>query len=188
MRKVLLTASLLAAVPAAASAESFYGRYIFGPDGIPPCYARTYTADHLAAHPKQKVTQFFLVRSDMDDGGPPKSFDVGFGFRLKGSSDVFAAEAGCVARGDGATCSVEGDGGGFSLAPRPDGLLVSVENRLELEGMESFSPNLYDSDDRAFRLYVSPPEACLFDIFGGDGPDGGGGRPEGLTPSIERPG
>ncbi len=187
MRKVLLTATLLAAVPAAASAETFYGRYIFGPDGIPPCYARTYTAEHLAAHPQQKVTQFFVVRSDMDDGGPP-GFDVAFGFRLKGSPDYFAAEAGCAPRGDGAACTVEGDGGGFRLTPRPDGLLVSVDGRLEVEGMESFSPNLHDSDDRAFRLYVSPPEACLFDIFGGDTPGEGGSRPEGLTPSIPRPG
>lgn len=188
MHKALLILSFIVAVPTAANAETFYDRYIIGPDGIPPCYARTYTAEHLAAHPRQKVTQVFLVRSDVDDGRPPKSFDVGFGFRLKGSRDVFAAEAGCVARGDGATCTVEGDGGGFTLAPRPDGLLVSVDQRLELEGMESFSPNLYDSDDREFRLYVSPPEACLFDIFGGDGGEEGGGKPAGLTPSIERPG
>ena len=180
MRKVLLAASLLAVTPAAASAASFYERYIFGPDGIPPCHARTYTAEHLAAHPKQKVTRFFVVRSDMDDGGP-RRFEVGFGFRLTGSPDVFAATAGCVARGDGAACTVEGDGGGFTLAPRPDGLLVSVDERLEVEGVEGFSPDLHDSDDRAFRLYVSPPEACLFDTFGGDGF-------EPLTPSIARPG
>jgi len=187
MRQVLLIASLLAALPATASAASFYDSTILGADGIPPCYARTYAAEHLAAHPKQKVTAFFLTRSEVDDGRPPQSFDIGFGFRLKGSRDVFAAEAGCVARGDGATCTVEGDGGGFTLAPRPDGLLVSVDDRLELEGLEGFSPNLHDSDDRAFRLYVSPPEACFFDVFGGDGPTEGGGGDEGLTPSIERP-
>lgn len=187
MRQVLLIASLLAALPATASAASFYDRYIIGPDGIPPCYARTYAAEHLAAHPKQKVTGFFLTRSEVDIGSPPASFGVGFGFRLKGSSDVFAAAAECFSDGDGANCSAEGDGGGFRLTPRPDGLLVSVDDRLELEGLDGFSPNLHDSDDREFRLYVSPPEACFFDVFGGDGPAEGGGGSTGLTPSIERP-
>lgn len=187
MRQIPLIASLLAALPATASAASFYDRTIIGPDGIPPCYARTYAADHLAAHPKQKVTQFFLTRSEVDIGSPPASFGVGFGFRLKGSRDVFAALAECFSDGEGASCSVEGDGGGFRLTPRPDGLLVSVDERLELEGISGFSPNLQDSDDREFRLYVSPPEACYVDVFGGEG-DGEGGKSEGLKPSIERPG
>ena len=186
MRKLVAVAALLLAAPPAHAAGTFYDRYVIGPDGIPPCYARAYTDEHLAEHPRQKVTQFFLSSRAVDDSRPPRSFDMAFGFRLKGSSDVFAAEAACVAKGDGAACSVEGDGGAFSLTPRPDGLLVTVEERLEIEGADSFSPNLHDSDDRAFRLYVSVPEACVFDIFGGDDAGAGTGI-ESLTPSIERP-
>jgi hypothetical protein len=182
MRKLATAALLLAAASPVHAAETFYDRYVIGADGIPPCYARTYTAEHLAEHPRQKVTQFFLTASAVDDGRPPRSFDMGFGFRLKGSSDLFAAMAACVAKGDGATCVVEGDGGGFTLTPRPDGLLVTVEERLEVEGMESFSPNLHDSDDREFRLYASAPEEC---VSGEDRDDGAG--IESLTPSIERP-
>jgi hypothetical protein len=186
MRKLVTAALLLAAASPVHAAGTFYDRYVIGADGIPPCYARTYTGEHLAEHPRQKVTEFFLTGSAVDDGRPPRSFTMDFGFRLKGSSDVFGAVAVCAARGDGATCLVEGDGGGFTLTPRPDGLLVTVEERLEVEGAESFSPDLHDSDDREFRLYASAPEVCVFNAFGGEGADQEAGV-ESLTPSIERP-
>jgi hypothetical protein len=182
MRKLVVAAVLLVTASPVHAAGTFYDRYVIGADGIRPCYARTYTGAHLAEHPRQKVTQFFLTASRVDDGRPPRSFAMDFGFRLKGSSDLFAAMAACTARGDGATCAVEGDGGGFTLTPRPDGLLVTVETRLEVEGTESFSPNLHESDDREFRLYASPPEEC---VSGGGTEDGAG--VESLTPSIERP-
>lgn len=188
MRILAAIALVIAAAPAAHAAESFYAAYIAERNGAAPCYARTYDLKHLAAHPKQKVVHFFVTRSDLDQGKPPKTFDLGFGFRLKDSTDAFAGLAACAAKGDGATCSVEGDGGNFRLTPRPDGLLVSVVDRLELEGMESFSPDLAKSDDREFRLYASPASACSYGSGGGDsGEDGGGAAIEPLTPSVSRP-
>jgi len=184
MRITVAIAIIAAAAPAAVAADSFYATYIAERGGAAPCYARTYDGKHLAAHPKQKVVHFFLRQSDADQGAPPKSFDLSFGFRLRDSTDSFSSEAGCAAKGDGAVCSAEGDGGQFKLTPRPDGLLVSVVERLELEGMESFSPNLAESDDREFRLYPSPASECGDD----DADDDGGGVIEPLTPSISRPG
>lgn len=189
MRIIAAIAAIAITAPAAGAADSFYATYIAGRDGAAPCYARTYDAKHLAAHPKQKVVHFFVTRSAADQGAPPKSFDLSFGFRLKGSTDSFASEAGCAAKGDGALCSAEGDGGQFRLTPRPDGLLVTVVERLELEGIESFSPDLMKSDDREFRLYASPPGECGYDRGGDDAGDGGDGPVlEPLTPSVSRPG
>ncbi len=184
MRKQIALALLAAALPAGgASAAGFYDRYVLGPDGIPPCYARVYDRDHLAGHPRQKVTHFFVTYGEDDTGRPPKSFDMAFGFLLKGSRDVFTGLARCMVKGDGAACLVEGDGGAFTLTPRPDGLLVSVNGRLEIEGVDSFSPDLHESDDRDFRLYASTAELCVFDIFG----ERSGASPiEPLAPSIER--
>ena len=66
---------------------------------------------------------------------------------------------------------------------------MTVVERLELEGMESFSPDLADSDDREFRLYLSPASECGYDQGGDDADDGDGGPVlEPLTPSISRPG
>jgi len=183
MRILAAIGLVIAAAPAADAAESFYAAYIAERDGAAPCYARTYDRKHLAAHPKQRVLQFFVTHSDSDQGAPPKAFDLSFGFKLKDSTDSFASLAVCEAKGDGAACFVEGDGGGFRLAPRPDGLLVTVVERLELEGMEGFSPNLAESDDREFRLYASPEGECVYDPHGGDT----GSAIDSLTPSISRP-
>ncbi len=185
MRILATIALVIAAAPATNAAETFFAIYIAERNGVRPCYARTYDAKHLAAHPQQKVEHFFVIRSDGDQGKPPKTFDLSFGFRLKESSDSFSSLAGCAAKGDGATCSVEGDGGHFRLTPRPDGLLVTVVDYLAIEGTESFSPNLAESDDRAFRLYPAAATECSYG-WGGDHP-GGGIVLEPLTPSISRP-
>ena len=69
-------------------------------------------------------------------------------------------------------------------------MLVTVVGRLELEGMESFSPDLAQSDDRDLKLYPSPPGECGYDQ--GDDEDGENGENgegiEPLAPSISRPG
>jgi hypothetical protein len=188
MRILATIALVTAAAPAAHAADSFFAAYIAERGGAAPCYARTYDAKHLAAHPKQKVVHFFVTRSDVDQGKPPKTFDVSFGFRLKDSTDAFSSLAGCAAKGDGATCSVEGDGGHFRLTPRPDGFLVTVVDYLAIEGMESFSPDLAESDDRDLRLYASPASECGYHRARDDsGDDGGGAAIEPLTPSISRP-
>jgi hypothetical protein len=181
-RAVAAIAVLAFAAPAANAADSFYSTYIAGRNGVAPCYARTYDQKHLAAHPKQKVVRFFLKHSDAEGMDPPKSFDLGFGFRLKDSTDFFSSEAGCAAKGDGAVCSVEGDGGHFRLDPRKDGLLVTVRERLAIEGAESFSPDLAESDDKELRLYLSPAEECSFDQDGDDAD----GDPN--APGLSRPG
>jgi hypothetical protein len=193
MRKITITAALILAAPAAGlAADSFFQKYIAERDGAAPCYARTYDAEHLAANPKQRVRRIFVIHSDIDDLHPPKSFEVLFGFKLRGSKDSFTSEAGCSATRAGAECSVEGDGGTFKLSPDSGGgLLLTNDDRLQLEGSESFSPDLAKGgDDRLLILYPSPAEECSF----GDGGEGSTGAEEEtppavdpLVPTLERP-
>ena len=133
-------------------------------DGVIPCFARIYDADHLSAHPRQRVTHFFLRHSEVEDLTPPESFDVVIGYRLKGSTDTFVTEAGCGAEDDGADCSAEGDAGSFKLAPHPEGVLVVIDDRLYLEGRVSWSPDLAkDGDDSPILLKPSPTADCHFE-------------------------
>ena len=161
----LAALAILVAVPAAAeAAEPFYARYIAPRDGVAPCYARTYDDAHLADNPKQRVTRFFLTRSEADGFKPPKSFGVSFGFTVRGSTDTFAGEAACADKRGGVACSVEGDGGSFTLdGGARNGVKVTIDQRLVVEGLEGFSPNLAKGgDDRVLLLFPDPAEACGF--------------------------
>jgi len=151
----------LAWLPAAADAatgNSFYDRYIAA-----PCYARGYDAKHLAAHPAQRVTRFYLTDSGYDDPASPTAFIAAFGFMLTGSEDIFESDASCDGIKGGVQCYVDGDAGTFMLEADGDGLRLTVGSHLALEGNQSFSPDLaVGGDDRVFLLYRSPPEACSF--------------------------
>lgn len=182
MRITAAIATLVLIAPAAGAAESFYATFIAEKDGIAPCYARTYDQKHLAAHPKQRVTHFYLTLSPTNDGVPPRSFDIAFGFTFRDPEVWYAGEAGCAAKGDGAHCYGEGDVGEFSLLPRKDGLLVEIGR---METVET-GADLVTSDDREFRLYASPARECSYGW--GDDEDDGGQPVEPLTPSISRPG
>ena len=161
MRRIAALACL-AALPAAADAatgNSFYARYIAA-----PCYARTYDAKHLAAHPTQRVTRFYVTDSGYDNPSTPTAFNAAFGFMLKGSGDIFESDANCDEIRGGVHCQVEGDSGTFTLEASGDGLRLALGDHLTLEGNESFSPDLaVGGDDSVFLLYRSPPEACSFE-------------------------
>lgn len=160
MRRIAAIACL-ASLPAAADAgtgDSFYARYISA-----PCYARSYDPAHLAAHPAQRVTRFYVTDSGYDNPSSPTAFVAAFGFMVKGSEDLFESDASCDEVKGGVRCDVEGDSGGFVLEATGDGLKLTVGDRLLLEGNESYSPDLAaGGDDRVFLLYRSPPDACFF--------------------------
>ncbi|MCB1500681.1 MAG: hypothetical protein KDK07_12985 [Bauldia sp.] len=179
MRAIATLAFALAATPAFA-AGSLYDSHFAERGGAWPCYARTYDKAHLSAHPDQKVRQFFATANAAEGRDGDGAFYLAFGFVLRDSDERFSSEARCTPRGDGAACQTEGDGGSFTLAPRPDGVLLEVDDFLAVEGPETFSPDLAESDDRAFRLYPSEAGACAHD-WG----DPGGSS---VGPSLNRPG
>ena len=127
--------------------------------GGPACYARAYDQTHLASHPKQRVREVMLGTLPEETAEDPGEWDIvlDLGFTLIDGSD-YAGRAYCV---DDA-CSLEGDGGRFDVAPaKDDGLQLSiVGDFLELEGVEGFSGNLAESDDKVFLLYPVSASAC----------------------------
>jgi hypothetical protein len=179
-RTAIAIAALVLAASAAGAADSFFSSHLSRPGGVVPCYARTYDAKHLAAHPEQRVVHFYLTHSPADHGTPPRTFDVSFGFTLRGGEDWYAGEAGCAAKGDGAECTGEGDVGEFTLVPRNEGLLVEIGR---METVET-GADLAASDDREFRLYESPEGECFY--------EGSGEEEEPVTdpnaPGLSRPG
>lgn len=118
------------------------------------CYARTYSAAHLAEHPRQRVAHIWFTH-EPSLGSSPDRFALRFGFSLRdGRSYESVAYCGVDGR-----CAVEADGGRIQFADRGRSLLMSVTDYLVVEGRD-FSPNLMDSDDRAFLLHSSEPAAC----------------------------
>ena len=139
LRKIIWVAVMLAGVgPAAAGVVT--DRFENGGG----CYIRQYDAAHLRAHPDQVVSQVNLELSpDQLEAG---STTLYFEFTLRQGSR-YGADAYCT----GDQCSLEGDGGSFTLAKQGKAIKLTVGDFLALEG-EDFSPDLASSDDRVFLL------------------------------------
>lgn len=125
----------------------------------PTCYARTYDMAHLAKNPKQRVREIVLTSLQGETGEDISAWDavLDFGFTLRDGSEYSA-----VAYCEDDSCSLEGDGGRFAVtAAKDDGLRLSiVGDFLELEGAESFSGNLAESDDKVFLVYPVNARGC----------------------------
>ncbi len=76
---MLSCAAALSLGASAATAGDIYARYFAGADRGKPCYARSYDAAHLLAHPKQKVRR---IEVDFDK-------NVGEGVGAKNSAAKF---------------------------------------------------------------------------------------------------
>lgn len=127
-----------------------------------PCYARTYDAQHLASHPRQRLTHFALTASSLGAPVAPGAFELTFAFRLKGDPDVYQSEAICRETSGRVECGIEGDGGRFSLRPEESGLLLSIASMV-VEGEGGISPDLaVGGDDRVVRLFTAPKSSCAF--------------------------
>lgn len=151
---------ILVSLPATAAlgAESFYDRHF-----APPCYARTYDAAHLAAHPRQRLTRFYVTGSRAGNVATESSFVIDFGFMVKGSGDIFYGSASCDSIPGNARCWADGDAGTFALESADDGLRVDIGDHLTLEGHTGFSPDLgQGGNDKVLRLHRAPAAACRF--------------------------
>jgi len=125
------------------------------------CYARAYDAAHLASHPRQTVTKFYIGAAGPEWRATetPGHFNVAFGFRITGHRDLYSGIGICAPSGDDLACAVEGDGGEFTIARSGDGLRVGVQ-RLEVEGPNDFSPDLAQADNRVMLLPRAEVRAC----------------------------
>lgn len=149
---LLIPTAVTAAPPA-----SFFERYISAGNVPSRCYARAIMADPSK---DQRLARFFLTPASAGSVAPP-NFMVDVGFTLKGSPDLFAAEAECAAVGALARCRIGQGKGQFTLSPNGSGLQLQIGNRLSAEGPHGASPNLADgADDMVFILEVSKAAAC----------------------------
>lgn len=156
--KALSYAAIFAAFPALVLAQSPRDQ-MFPSDTI--CYARSYTASHLAEHPAQRVTDIQLV---VDRSGIAKPL-LGLSVRvsLRGvPGGQFEALAVCENNG-GSTlyCAMEGDAGGFTVKPAQSGsVLVQVSSYgMSFENDRGFEMLERDAgDDRSFLLH--PAKGC----------------------------
>lgn len=125
------------------------------------CFARTYDAVHLAAHPRQTVRRFYVGEGGADwrPTQTPSQFNVAFGFQMLGSAEIYSGVGICTPNGARAACDIEGDGGHFTISRHGDGLRIDVA-RIEAEGAHDFSPDLAAGDNRVMLLRPADARAC----------------------------
>lgn len=122
------------------------------------CYARTYSDNHLAKHPQQRVTQMALVQ-DRSATEPFLALWVRVTLRGRegGTSEALSY---CENTSSVLYCTMEGDAGGFQIEEARDGaILVSVSSLgMGFETDSGFVTLERNSgDDRSFLLQ---PQAC----------------------------
>lgn len=122
------------------------------------CYARSYSADHLAKHPQQRVTKMALVQ-DRQAGGPFLNLWVRVTLRGAAGGEAEAL-ASCENTSSVLYCTMEGDAGGFQIEEAKGGaVLVSVSSLgMGFETDSGFvTLDRTSGDDRSFLLR---PQAC----------------------------
>lgn len=155
----LAPATAVAVILIAATAQAKAPREaLFGPEGA--CYARSYTITHLASHPAQRVRWIALAPNPAESDARQQA--VSLSLRLRGSDEVYASTAYCENQGGDMYCELEGDGGAFSLEPRPDAVLVKVSSLgMAFEGAQDFIEiSGTAGDDRSFLLPLNMKKPC----------------------------
>lgn len=139
-------------------------------DILPPkpdsriCYARSYTAEHLKAHPEQTVTEvaFHITyhRHEPDEfyRQGQRNYYFAMPVKRRGSSETITAIGECGTNNGRIFCGVECDGGGVVVSLRaPDKLLLDLGAhgyiRMSAGCDESDAVDLEaGADDREFLL------------------------------------
>lgn len=165
-----LLAFLFSGVAAPALADQPLTRH-FG--AMNSCYARTYSAAHLADHPKQQVTAIRLDHFPRHSGpfgadNKPLIYPeapeivVNLGVTLRGSDDTHSATGFCWPEGDGMSCGLECDGGRFNLVDRSGSkLLITGGSDIYFHDCDAGDTVLSrDPDDKSFLLTRLPDAQC----------------------------
>lgn len=178
--RIALCCAALAAVPLPAVAQAIapgqegeLAKVLKPEPGSRICFGRVYTPDHLARHPKQKVTEISFRlsyhRFPPDEMYPQGQRNYYFAMLAKrrGNDRTLTARGECSSDGTGIGCGVECDGGGVSLTRRPgDKLLVTLGEggwirMTEGCDAEEGAVNLEaGEDDHEFLLSRLPASAC----------------------------
>jgi len=136
------------------------------------CFVRRYDADHLAQHPRQKVsTMKLLVTAEI----PPEEKTVNYSFRVglqyrhrPGKFDSSGSCGHVVAEDKGDEirlgCGVDCDGGGIDMAMKDDKSAIIRMERIRVWDRkrpdEDASDALLGTDDKTFRLDRADLREC----------------------------
>lgn len=159
-----------------AEADAFHARMYAGApaDKAYACFVRRYDAEHLARHPKQKVSSMKLLISaeyDKEDKQLHNSFRLGFRYRHRSgdfdssgscSHTVFTKHGNEVHLGCGVDC--EGGGIGVALSKDDKSAIVRLarvrvwqNNKPDDDAEESL---VSGADDKIFRLDRTDTSDC----------------------------
>jgi hypothetical protein len=173
----VLAWSVLASTGRAAPGDGILESLVEPRDGERACYSRTYDARHLAAHPRQKVTemQFRLTYyvHEPDEYSPEGQRNYYFELRAKlrgmKQHEPYTAAGDCMPSEDSKAvfCGVDCDGGGVYVTRRDtQRILVDLEQmgriRMSLDcGEDEDAIELTaGEDDKSFLLTRQPDAAC----------------------------
>lgn len=137
------------------------------------CYGRSYSFDHLNAHPNQKVVDIvfshYPTRQELlglDGAFQPYPETPRFVGKvdvwLRGENESWQTDAFCEPSGDGMACGIECDGGQFRLEARDGGkLLLTGGGDLSFEQCDAGPRVLTRApDDKSFLLSPIPRSHC----------------------------
>ena len=147
--------------------------------GAALCFSRSYTAEHLKQHPRQKVTELILFLRYItlsedeatliatDNGGTEKQYfryDFTLAAKVKDRSQTLYASGDC-ASAEGIGCGVDCDGGGIDIEPvaGKDGTILVRLTRIRMTLGCSEGPEIDlegGADDRVFKLTKAPRTLC----------------------------
>ena len=157
---VALTSCLV--LPAIAWAATTYQRTFDPKRGGSICYAREYSDAFRKKHPNVKLTSISLERRSTTSGGGLSSAKR-FGLTLSAStvSEAYSAVADCKPKGAGFACSLDSDGGEFTVVRTRPNIRI-VTRRIEIEGfykdLEISSPR--SRAQRSFELKGNKAQTC----------------------------
>ena len=151
----ILAFATIAAVPAAAQNLR---QQMFSNETS--CYARVYSATHLASHPVQQVTAIALTPQQRISG--EERLLLRLSVTVRGTRETYIGVGYCDDAGATVlTCGMEGDAGGFILAAAKNGALTLTvgRNGVSFEGNADFiTLEGLAGDDREFLL--QPTNQC----------------------------
>ena len=172
---VVLTAAL--AAPASGQVADKLAEFLPAKVGEKACFARVYDAKHLAAHPKQRVTQMtFLMRvAGISEGGDwvldPKekytrlNYQFALSVTRRGERKAMTVSGYCPEDARSVTCMRECDGGGVALEKiaGASALMIKLDNDGILLGSCDEGKGAWlkaGADDKSFRVEKVAAAQC----------------------------
>ena len=160
--RYLLFAALVATLPGAANAATYYHPAFDTKGSGSVCYYRTYSAAFLKKNPNVKLTAISLERrSSVSDSVPNSKARFALTFQATTKDENYTAIALCKAQGSTVACTVENKGGSFTVMKAGKGVVIKTR-RIAIDG---FYKNLLiasakDKPTRSFTLTGSGKKSC----------------------------